>query len=75
MNAAICETGGGLETIWDHAKYFPPWEYSAKKLLTKDALGFLELHGSHDLLENGELLFFDGGQKIMFLLHQNVCAD
>lgn len=46
-----------------------------KKLLTKDALGFLELHGSHDLLENGELLFFDGGQKIMFLLHQNVCAD
>lgn len=60
LNAAIFETGGRRT---DHWKRFGISEILSlriqrKKLLTKDALGFLELHGSHDLLVNGELLFF-----------------
>lgn len=45
--------------------------------LTKDVLGFLELHGSHDPLRDADTfcLSFDGGRKILFLFHRNVCAS
>lgn len=44
---------------------------------TKDVLGFLELHGSHDPLRDADTfcLSFDGGWKILFLFHRNVCAS
>jgi len=54
-----------------------PAMHLRRKPLSKDVLDFLELHGWHDPLRNVDIfcLSFDGGRRILFLLHHNVCAS